>query len=65
MVETDNDLNIVPSLAYRWEVSADRLVYTFHLRPDSIYFHDNEVFPGGKGRLMTAHDIEYSFRADH
>jgi oligopeptide transport system substrate-binding protein len=61
LVETDNDLNIVPSLAYRWEVSADRLVYTFHLRPE-VYFHDNEVFPGGKGRLMTAYDIEYSFK---
>jgi peptide/nickel transport system substrate-binding protein len=61
MVETDNDLNIVPSLAYRWDVSDDRLVYTFHLR-DSVYFHDNEVFAGGKGRKMTAKDIEYSFR---
>lgn len=61
MVETDNDLNIVPSLAYRWDVSDDRLVYTFHLR-DSVYFHDNEVFAGGKGRKMTAKDIEYSFK---
>jgi oligopeptide transport system substrate-binding protein len=61
MVETDNDLNIVPSLAYRWDVSDDRLVYTFHLR-DSVYFHDNDVFAGGKGRKMTAKDIEYSFR---
>ena len=61
MVETDNDLNIVPSLAYRWDVSDDKLVYIFHLRND-VYFHDNEVFPGGKGRKMTARDVEYSFR---
>lgn len=61
LVETDNDLRIVPSLAYRWEVSDDRLVYTFHLR-DDVFFHDNEAFPGGKGRKMTAHDVEYSLK---
>jgi oligopeptide transport system substrate-binding protein len=61
LVETDNELRIVPSLAYRWDVSADRLVYTFHLRND-VYFHDNEAFPGGKGRIMKARDIEYSFK---
>src|ERR1044072_6929018 len=33
LVETNESLEIVPSLAYRWEVSADRKVYTFHLRP--------------------------------
>ena len=37
LVEVDTNLNIVPSLAKSWEVSADRLVYTFHLR-DSIFF---------------------------
>jgi len=61
LVETDNELRIVPSLAYRWDVSDDRLVYTFHLRND-VYFHDNEAFPGGKGRIMTARDIEYSLK---
>ncbi len=61
LVETDNNLNIVPSLAYRWDVSADRRIYTFHLRND-VFFHDNDAFPGGKGRKMTAHDIVYSFR---
>lgn len=61
LVETDKDLNIVPSLAYRWDVSADRTLYTFHLRPE-VVFHDNDAFAGGKGRLMTAYDIEYSFK---
>ena len=61
LVETDDALRIVPSLAYRWEVSEDRKVYIFHLRQD-VYFHDHEVFPGGKGRKMTATDVEYSFR---
>lgn len=59
LVETDTNLNIVPSLAKNWEVSQNRLLYTFHLRSD-VYFHDNEVFPAGKGRRMTASDIAYS-----
>ena len=61
LVETDPSLNIVPSLAKTWDVSADRLVYIFHLRTD-VFFHDNSAFPGGKGRKMTAGDVEYSFR---
>lgn len=61
LVETDNKLNIVPSLAYRWDVSPDRLTYIFHLRND-VFFHDNDAFPEGKGRRMTAHDVEYSYK---
>lgn len=61
LVEPDAELNIQPSLATRWEVSADRRTYTFHLRTD-VYFHDNEAFAGGKGRKMTAADVVYSLR---
>jgi peptide/nickel transport system substrate-binding protein len=61
LVETGPSLGVVPSLALRWEVSGDRLTYTFHLRQD-VFFHDNDAFPGGRGRKMTAHDVEYSFR---
>jgi oligopeptide transport system substrate-binding protein len=61
LVETDDELNIVPSLAYRWDVSSDRTNYIFHLRTD-VYFHDNPIFPGGKGRKMVAADVEYSFK---
>lgn len=59
LVEIDSQLNIVPSIARNWEVSEDRLEYTFHLRPQ-IRFQDNEAFPGGKGRVMTAADVVYS-----
>ncbi len=59
LVEIDSNLNILPSIAYQWEVSEDRLTYTFHLHTN-ILFQDNEVFPGGKGRLMTAADVAYS-----
>src|SRR5688572_7735734 len=61
LVETSQDLNIGPSLAYRWDVSEDRRTYIFHLRSD-VYFHDNEVFPGGKGRKMVAGDVVYSLQ---
>jgi oligopeptide transport system substrate-binding protein len=59
LVQTDARLNIVPSLALRWEISADRLLYTFHLRTD-VFFHDNDAFPGGKGRKMSAADVVFS-----
>ena len=61
LIETDNHLNMVPSLARNWDITPDRLTYIFHLRTD-VFFHDNQAFPGGKGRRMTAHDVEYSFR---
>lgn len=60
LVEIDDHLNIVPSLATRWDISDDHRTFIFHLRED-VYFHDNDAFPGGKGRKMTAHDVEYSF----
>ncbi|HEY4289767.1 MAG TPA: ABC transporter substrate-binding protein [Puia sp.] len=60
LVETDNQLRIVPCLAARWEVSPDRRTWTFHLRTD-VYFHDDAAFPGGKGRRLVAGDIVYSF----
>lgn len=60
LVEIDSGLNIVPSIAKSWEVSADRLSYTFRLQKH-VFFHDNEAFPGGRGRELTANDVVYSF----
>ena len=59
LVEVNDSLKIVPSLAKSWDVSADRRTYIFHLRND-VYFHDDESFEYKKGRKLTAHDIEYS-----
>jgi len=61
LVETDDSLNIVPSLAQRWEVSENRLEYTFYLRND-VFFHDHIAFADGRGRKMTAYDVEYSLK---
>ena len=60
LVEVDSQLNIVPSLAKRWEISPDKTTYTFYLRND-VVFHDDGCFANGKGRAMTAKDVEYSF----
>jgi len=60
LVETDEHLHTVPSLAKSWEVSADGLTYTFHLHSD-VFFQDNAVFENGKGRRMVAQDVVYSF----
>src|SRR5438552_4144279 len=60
LVEVDKDLNIVSSLAKSWEISDNRLVYTFHLR-GNVFFHDDQAFVNGKGRQLTASDVVYSF----
>lgn len=60
LVQMDNDLNVLPSIAKSWEISEDGCIYTFCLRND-VFFHDHNVFPGGKGQKVTAFDFEYSF----
>jgi peptide/nickel transport system substrate-binding protein len=59
LVQMDNDLNIVPSIAYCWEIGEGGMEYSFNLRRD-VFFHDNEVFPDGKGRVVTASDFVFS-----
>lgn len=59
LLEVDSSLQIKPSLATRWEISDDGLVYRFFLRQD-VVFHDDACFPGGKGRRVLASDVVYS-----
>ncbi|MBB6611899.1 ABC transporter substrate-binding protein [Pontibacter sp. Tf4] len=61
LVELDQELKIGPGIAKSWEVSEDGRTYSFILR-DDVYFHDHEVFKGGKGRKVTAQDVAYSFK---
>ncbi len=61
LVEVDSAGGLSPSAAKTWSVSSDRRAYTFFLRTD-IYFHDDPVFPVGKGRRMRAADWVYSFQ---
>ncbi len=52
LVTFDRDLNIVPDLAERWEVSDDGTVYTFFLRQNAR-FHN--------GKPVRAQDFKWSF----
>jgi ABC-type transport system substrate-binding protein len=61
LVDVDSQLHIVPSIAKRWEISADKKTYTFYLRND-VFFHDDACFPNAKGRRLVAADVEYSFK---
>ncbi len=60
LVQLNDSLQVKPCLASRWEISPDGLQYRFFLRND-VFFHDHEVFPGGKGRRFVAEDVVYSF----
>ena len=61
LLELDSTLLPAPALARRFSVSPDGRLYTFVLRPN-VRFHDSDVFPGGKGRVVTAADFVYSFK---
>ena len=52
LVRLDDNLEPVPDIAERWEISDNGRVYTFFLRED-VAFHD--------GRKVTAGDFKYSW----
>jgi ABC-type transport system substrate-binding protein len=53
---------LAPNLAVAMpQVSSDGLIYTIRIRPDAR-FVDDEAFPGGTGRLVTAQDFVYSLK---
>ncbi|HUH32734.1 MAG TPA: ABC transporter substrate-binding protein [Daejeonella sp.] len=60
LVQVDDSLKTVPAIAKSWEISDDGKTYTFHLRPD-VHFHDDPLFPNGKGRKVVAADFVYSY----
>lgn len=61
LVELDSTMQVIPSVAKKWEISPDGLVYKFYIRK-GILFHDDPSFPNGKGRELKASDVEYSFK---
>ena len=60
LVELNDSLEIIPSVAKSYSISEDRLTYTFILRND-VFFHNNECFPNSTGRKVLASDIAFSF----
>ncbi|MCE2755903.1 MAG: ABC transporter substrate-binding protein, partial [Ignavibacteriae bacterium] len=59
LISFDSSLGVIPEAASSWEISEDGKEYIFHIRSD-MRFHDNACFLNGKGRKMTAKDVEYS-----
>ncbi|WP_025373361.1 ABC transporter substrate-binding protein [Advenella mimigardefordensis] len=49
---------VIPALAEKWDISADGLVYTFHLRR-GVKFHTTRFFT--PTRELTADDVVYTF----
>lgn len=60
LVWYDKDAKLQPLLAKKYEISPDGKTYTFNLRTD-VFFHDDECFPGKKGRKITAGDFKYCY----
>ncbi len=52
LVALDQNSKIVPALAERWDVSADGLKYTFHLRRNARFHDDTPI---------TSADVKFSF----
>ena len=53
---------LIPNLAESMpEVSKDGFTYTFKIKK-GVLFHDDECFPGGKGRELKAKDFVYSIK---
>lgn len=53
LINEDPQLNLIPGVAERWEISPDGLVYTFHLRANAAW---------SNGEPLTAEDFFQSFR---
>ena len=60
LLQLNDRLDILPCIAWGWSISGNGKEYRFYLRKD-VYFHDDPVFPGGKGRRVVAGDFVYSF----
>src|SRR5262249_23307865 len=51
LLDYDDDGNLIPELATRWDTAADNRTYTFHLR-DDVQFTN--------GRRLVAADVKYA-----
>ena len=53
VAEDPKDLRPIPGVAERWDISSDKLVYTFHLRKNAKW---------SNGEPVTAHDFYKSYQ---
>lgn len=60
LVQTDENLNLKPSIATKWEVLDSGKVYRFYLR-DDVFYHKSSLFGKDSTRKVVAEDFVYSF----
>lgn len=60
LVRFDEQGNIIPAHAGRWQTDNDSLAWTFSLNRNR-FFHNDESFITGQGRRVTAGDFKRSF----
>lgn len=70
LVSEDPQLNLIPGVAEKWEISPDGLIYTFHLRADAKWSNGDPVtaedFVLSYQRMITpALAAEYSYMLWH
>src|SRR6202011_1785519 len=56
LVQFAADGSVLPQLAGSWDVSADGLTYTFHLRP-GVRFHDGRPFDAAAAKFSLARAV--------
>lgn len=61
LIELDSQLRPSPSLAKRWETSADGKTWHFSLRSD-VYFHAHPLWKAGEERRLRASDVVFSLQ---
>ena len=58
LVQLNENLEVIPSIAKSWKISEDAKHYTFYLRTD-VSFHNHELLK--ENRMVVASDFSYSF----
>ncbi len=60
LFDFDSTMQISNNLVKSYQISPDAREYRFRLRQD-VHFHDDPCFKDGKGRVLNAKDVKYSF----
>lgn len=59
LVQMDDQMKVLPSIAKSWSISEDGLTYTFSLRRD-VMFHKHKLFGNDSTRAVISKDFQYS-----
>ncbi|MBK6876408.1 MAG: hypothetical protein IPG99_08125 [Ignavibacteria bacterium] len=58
LVDLDTNLNLIPQLATRWEISEDGLLYIPFKKRSEV--SGQRLLPGWQGKEFNANDVKYS-----